>query len=66
MLLISLFIMSVLFGIGWVVMYVVNNKVVTPDSLYIKMLLVTSIMTFFAVIILYLSDRFSAQRRRRS
>ena len=66
MLLFSLLIMSVLFGIGCIVMHLFNDKVEPVGNVFVKMLAVTSTMTFIAVIILYFSDRFSRPLKRRS
>lgn len=65
MLLLSIFCTSILFGIGWIIMHLVYEEVEPIGNAFVKMLLITAVMSLFATIIFFLSDRFGSRWQRR-
>jgi drug/metabolite transporter (DMT)-like permease len=66
MLLFALLIMTVLFGIGWVVMQLIYDNVEPVGQSFTKMIFVTSVMTFIAVLFFFLAERFGFRRNRKA
>ena len=66
MLLFSIIIMSVLFGLGWVIMQIINKEATAVGDAFIRMLLVTVIMSFVAVLVLFLCEKFGIRWERKS
>ena len=66
LLLFATIIMSILFGIGWLVMHLAYDEVEPAGKIFVKMLVVTAIMTFISTLLLFLADRFNIWWGRRS
>lgn len=58
MLFFSFLVMTVLFAIGWLVMEILYDETTPIGPVFVRMSLITVVMTFFAVLVLFLSERF--------